>query len=72
MSHPQIPRSPDLHIPKYSHLHRHRPRPQGKGKGPTQDLDRAAEWMRKAVRHTSPEDDAQKARNWLAARGLEP
>ena len=42
-----------------------------KGKGSSVDMDKAAEWMRKAVAFNSPITAAQKARDWLIARQLE-
>jgi len=36
------------------------------------DMDKAAEWMRRAVASADPPAFAQKARAWLVARGLAP
>ena len=42
------------------------------GEGTAVDMEAAAKWMRKAVLHASSSSGVQQARDWLAARGLEP
>ena len=41
------------------------------GDGTPVDMDKAAEWMRKAVLNNWPPESAQQARDWLTARQLE-
>ena len=40
------------------------------GEGTTVDINEAAQWMRKAVKHNQPPYAVEKARAWLTARGL--
>ena len=42
------------------------------GTGTAVDADEAAKWMRKAVARADPPTYAQRARDWLSARGLSP